>query len=275
MSPSNTEDLRIALLQCDLSWENTEDNIRQIGTFMSQSDITRGNWDLLLLPEMWATGFTMEPESKGLLWKPDFAHSSQDWPPPLQAMLDWSLLHNAAVVGSLACYLSDEKKSVNRCFFMTPQGILGWYDKRQLFSFAGEDATYQSGNNKVVIPWRGWNIQLQICYDLRFPETCRNQAMNPCDLLLFVANWPEVRSSAWEVLLPARAIENQAYVAGVNRIGQDVKGNNHNGLSAVYDSQGNSISESGPNTNGWIFAVLNKTALQQYRGRFPVLEDIV
>ena len=274
MPHSKHAHLKIALLQCDLVWENPEANTNQIHTWMSQSDLLQEDCDLLLLPEMWATGFTMEPKSKGVVLPSDFSDSPQNWPVPLQAMMQWSQMHNAAVVGSLSCYLSEEDKCVNRCFFMTPDGIQGWYDKIHLFSFAGEDVPYQPGNKKVIIPWRGWNILLQICYDLRFPETSRNHPISPFDLILFVANWPEVRSSAWTALLPARAIENQTYVAGVNRIGQDAKGNNHLGYSAVYSPQGNIISTENHNVNGWIFAVLDKPALQQYREKFPVLKDM-
>ncbi len=273
MQKSNKGDLNIALLQLDLAWENPEDNIAQIDAHMNDSGIRNEDCDVIVLPEMWATGFTMQPKKQGVSWKAAFTGNAQDWPNPLQAMLRWSQQHDTAVVGSLSCHLIEEDRCVNRCFFITPEGLQGWYDKRHLFRFAGEDEAYNPGTSQVVIPWRGWNILLQICYDLRFPESSRNQEMKPYDLALYVANWPEVRSSAWKALLPARAIENQAYVAGVNRIGEDGMGINHNGLSSCYTPKGDRIAESTANQSVWLFATLDKKELLDYRSRFPVLKD--
>lgn len=158
---------------------------------------------------------------------------------------------------------------------MTPDGLKGWYDKRHLFRFAGEDASYSPGNERVMIPWRGWNILLQICYDLRFPESSRNDGDSPFDLALYVANWPEVRASAWKTLLEARAIENQAYVGGVNRIGVDANGINHSGSSAIHHPKGQLLATSTRQETHWVCATLSKAELNDYRNRFPVLKDVI
>ncbi|MDE0978868.1 MAG: nitrilase family protein [Flavobacteriales bacterium] len=268
-------ELKIALLQLELVWENSDANIAAIDTLMGDPQLNSDAYDLLVLPEMWATGFTMNPLQQGLSWNISCAHSPETWPEPLQAMQRWSRQHNAAVVGSLSCNLLDENRCVNRCFFMTPDGLAGWYDKRYLFRFAGEDDSYSPGKERVVIPWRGWNILLQICYDLRFPESSRNDDNSPYDLALYVANWPEVRASAWKTLLKARAIENQAYVAGVNRIGVDANGINHNGLSAIHHPKGQTSAASEFQETHWVCATLSKAELTDYRSRFPVLKDVL
>tara|TARA_B110000285_G_scaffold234643_1_gene312326 strand:- start:3471 stop:4292 length:822 start_codon:yes stop_codon:yes gene_type:complete len=272
---STTEDLNIALLQLDLAWESPEVNIAQIDLHMNDLVMSHGDWDVLVLPEMWATGFTMQPLKAGIPWEMAFAQTAENWSLPLQAMLRWSRQHDAAVVGSLSCHLLDEERCVNRCFFMTPEGLMGWYDKRHLFRFAGEDASYSPGAEQMTISWRGWDILLQVCYDLRFPESSRNFQDEPYDLALYVANWPEVRASAWSALLPARAIENQAYVAGVNRIGLDANGVHHNGLSAIHAPKGDVVLAAQANATQWISAMLSRADLNHYRERFPVLNDIV
>ncbi len=268
-------DLNIALLQLDLVWENPDANIVAIDSMMRDPQIDSEACDLLVLPEMWATGFTMNPAQQGLPWSTSCAHSQESWTAPLHAMQRWSRQHDTAVVGSLSCNLLDEGRCVNRCFFMTPDGLKGWYDKRHLFRFAGEDASYSPGTEHVIIPWRGWNILLQICYDLRFPESSRNEADSPYDLALYVANWPEVRTSAWKTLLQARAIENQAYVGGVNRIGVDANGINHSGSSAIHHPKGQRIATSTRQETHWVCATLSKAELNDYRNRFPVLQDVI
>ncbi|MDA0303741.1 MAG: amidohydrolase [Bacteroidetes bacterium] len=272
---STTADLKIALLQLDLAWENPDANMAQIDEHMSDRVVSAGDWDVLVLPEMWATGFTMQPLKMGIPWRTSFVQTADDWPLPLQAMLRWSRQHNAAVVGSLSCHLQDDNRSVNRCVFMTPEGLRGWYDKRHLFRFAGEDDAYSGGKERITLAWRGWNILLQICYDLRFPESSRNLQNEPYDVALYVANWPEVRASAWTTLLPARAIENQAYVAGVNRIGVDANGILHKGLSAIHDPKGHVLAAARAHETQWISATLSRLELDQYRERFPVLKDVL
>ena len=268
-------DLQIALLQFDLVWENPNANIAAIDTLMRDPQIDSESYDILVLPEMWATGFTMNPLQQGLSWNTSCVHSQETWPEPLLAMQRWSRQHNAAVVGSLSCNLLDEGRCVNRCFFMTPDGLKGWYDKRHLFRFAGEHLSYSPGKERVIIPWRGWNVLLQICYDLRFPESSRNDGHSPYDLALYVANWPEVRASAWKTLLQARAIENQAYVSGVNRVGVDANGINHDGSSAIHHPKGPIIAASASQETHWVCAKLSKTELNDYRNRFPVLNDVM
>jgi predicted amidohydrolase len=268
-------DLSIALLQLDLVWENPDANIAAIDVMMRDPQIDSEACDILVLPEMWATGFTMNPAQQGVPWSTSCAHSPETWPAPLHAMQRWSRQHDTAVVGSLSCNLLDEGRCVNRCFFMTPDGLKGWYDKRHLFRFAGEDASYSPGAEHVIIPWRGWNILLQICYDLRFPESSRNDGDSPYDLALYVANWPDVRTSAWKTLLQARAIENQAYVGGVNRIGVDANGINHSGSSAIHHPKGQRIATSARQETHWVCATLSKAELNDYRNRFPVLKDVI
>ena len=264
--------LRIGLLQCPLDWENAPANIARLNDHF-ESFSADERFDVMVLPEMWSTGFTMSPMVHGMPWKDEWTGQPDLWPEPLRAMHRWSRRHQSAVVGSLACFLMDENRCVNRCFFVTPSGELHRYDKKHLFTFAGESEAYSAGESPTIVEWRGWRIFLQICYDLRFPVFSRNSISNRYDLALYVANWPEARATAWQQLLPARALENQCYVAGVNRIGLDAQGINHAGNSVIVDPKGRVLREAESHQTVWITADLSWSELETYRAKFPVLRD--
>ena len=270
MSTISRTDLRIAALQTDLAWENPTSNTARIEGHLAQLD---GSVDVIVLPEMWATGFTMDPETHGSALAHDWMENEAGWPAPLVAMRSWASTHNAAVVGSLSCRVEGDEAAVNRCFFVPPVGTVAHYDKRHLFSFAGEPAAYAPGIGRTVVQWRGWNILLQVCYDLRFPVFSRNAQDEPYDVAIYVANWPEVRVAAWSALLRARAIENQCYVVGVNRVGEDGNGIPHSGASALIDPYGETAMELGPHSEGWLYGEASPTELERYRQKFPVLSD--
>jgi predicted amidohydrolase len=169
---------------------------------------------------------------------------------------------NAAIVGSLS--VREEGKAFNRLFFVRPSGEVSTYNKRHLFSFAGEHKHYEAGEEQCLVEWRGWNILLNICYDLRFPVWTRNEIINgqpKFDLMLYVANWPSVRAEVWKTLLKARAIENVAYVIGVNRIGEDGNGHAYSGDSAIVNFRGEPVQE------------LSLEDLNAFREKFPALND--
>ena len=266
----HTQDLRVAALQTDISWENPKANIQLI---QRQIDGVNDGTDLIILPEMWATGFSMRPDDIAMEWDDRWRSNRDQWPAPLQAMLGWSQEKNAAVVGSLSCKILQGKRFVNRCFFVSPNCELDWYDKRHLFGFAGEDEVYQAGEKSKTIEWRGWKLHLQICYDLRFPVFSRNQASIPYDVLIYVANWPKARVHAWTTLLHARAIENQCYAVGVNRVGTDGNGIAHNGCSLLLHPKGHTLASSMDDESNWIQATFSAKELIDFRAKFPVLSD--
>lgn len=266
----SAQDLRVAALQTDLHWENPKANILSTER---QMDVLNDSTDLIVLPEMWATGFSMKPDKIAMEWDDRWRTNPDQWPAPLQAMLRWSQEKNAAVVGSLSCKILQGKRYVNRCFFVSPTQGLEWYDKRHLFGFAGENDVYSAGGSSKNIEWRGWKLRLQICYDLRFPVFGRNQASNPYDVLIYVANWPKSRISAWKALVNARAIENQCYAIGVNRIGADGNGIAHNGCSLLLHPKGHALAESIEDESVWIQATLSAKELIDFRAKFPVLDD--
>jgi predicted amidohydrolase len=220
------QDLKIALVQANQVWENKSANFSTYEKLLDGHD----ELDVIVLPEMFHTGFSMEVNSLS----ETMSHSSGlDW---LKKM---AYLKNAAIYTSLIIH--EEPYFFNRGIFVFPDGTIEYYDKLKSFGLAGEDKTYTAGTAKKIVTYKGWKIQLQICYDLRFPEICRNDltADSPAyDILLFVANWPSKRSAHWKALLTARAIENQAYVAGVNRVGTDGNGLEYSGDSLWVDALG-------------------------------------
>lgn len=264
------KDLRVALLQTALNWEDPVGTINLIDATMRALEAPI---DVIVLPETWATGFTMNPSAHGMEWSSAFEDRPEHWPEPLAAMLRWARQRNAAVTGSLACKLTTESRCVNRCFFVTPEGGLDYYDKKHLFTFHDEHLAYTPGNERTIVEWRGWRILLQICYDLRFPVFSRNREEQLYDLAIYVANWPAVRSSAWSALLPARAIENLAYVAGANRIGVDGNGIDHDGQSVLLDPYGQAFGSLEPHQPGWIIGVCSGEELTRFRSRFPAISD--
>lgn len=255
-------DLRITLVQAPLEWENPEANHLHFSTLLKDASDT----DLVVLPEMFTTGFTMDASSAA---EPHTASMKT-----LVWMRSEAQRLNAAIAGSVA--VKEGEHFYNRLYWVQPDGKLFHYDKRHLFTFAGEHRVYTPGNQRLVVQWRGWKILLQICYDLRFPESARNGIANGepvYDALVYVANWPEARRDAWSTLLKARAIENQCYVLGTNRVGADANGIQYSGNSAVHGPKGELLSGAADGATALINARLSAAELAEFRAKFPVLYD--
>ena len=261
--------MRLTILQTALSWENADDNRAM---FSRKLTPLRGQTDLVLLPEMFTTGFFMNAKT---LAEPMDG-------PTVRWLREQAAATGAALAGSFICREND--RHFNRLVFMRPDGTFEYYDKRHLFTLAGEHEHYTAGNKQLVAEWRGWRIRPLVCYDLRFPVWSRNAATSPLsaeeepaagatyDLLLYVANWPARRGHHWRSLLAARAIENQAFVAGVNIVGKDGNGHEYTGDSAVIDFSGQQIV--GISGKEGVFTTeLLMEDLQQYRRQLPFLED--
>jgi predicted amidohydrolase len=218
-------DLRVTLVQHPLVWENPGDNRRHFEALLTEvAPVT----DLILLPEMFTTGFSMNALANAELPGGD----TEVW------MQELAQRHDCALSGSIA--VKDGDAVYNRLLFATPEQVTH-YDKRHLFRMAGEDKRYASGQDRVIVEWRGWRIKPEVCYDLRFPVFSRNR--NDYDLLFFVANWPAPRAAHWRTLLQARAIENIACVVGVNRVGSDAKGLDYVGDSLAIDARGRLLAD--------------------------------
>lgn len=244
------QDLTVTLVQCELAWEAPADNRQQLETRFTD---LREPGDLLVLPEMFTTGFSMNALANA---EPP-GGATETW------LRQWAQRLNCAITGSIA--VSEGDAVYNRMLFATPDTV-HYYDKRHLFRMAGEHERYAAGNRRVIVPWRGWRINLQVCYDLRFPVFCRNR--EDYDLMLFVANWPAVRRRHWRTLLEARAIENLACVVGVNRIGSDAKGWEYAGDSLAIAADGRLLLDL-QNENGTASVVLSGADLESYREKFP------
>ena len=246
--------LKITLLQQPLAWMDGPANLRH---FDIQLEEITGR-DLIVLPEMFTTGFAMEaagqslPEEEVVAWMADKARRA-----------------NAMVAGSAA--LQTERGPVNRFLLVEPDGRVHRYDKRHLFRMADEHQYYEAGHERVVITWRGWRILPLVCYDLRFPVWSRNR--DDYDLALYVANWPAPRALHWQALLLARAIENQAWVAGCNRGGSDGNGHHYRGDSRIINPQGEIVASAEAHQAARIDAELSLTALREYREKFPAWRD--
>ena len=250
------QDLRVTLIQCELHWHDAPANRAQFEQLFAG---LKGNTDLIILPEMFTTGFTMEPET---LAEPADGETTQ-W------MLEQAAQLDAAVVGSMMVKVGEGYR--NRMLFATPDGELHHYDKRHLFRMGGEHNHYEAGDERVIVNFRGWRIMPQICYDLRFPVFCRNR--NDYDLLIYVANWPKPRRNPWRTLLQARAHENQCYVAGVNRIGKDGKGLEYSGDSLLVDFKGELAIDGGTEELLVETRTLDRAALDTFRDNFPAWMD--
>ncbi|EKD1682210.1 amidohydrolase [Salmonella enterica subsp. enterica serovar Kentucky] len=246
--------LKITLLQQPLVWMDGPANLRH---FDRQLELVSGR-DVIVLPEMFTTGFAMEAANNSL---------SQD------SVITWMQAKarqtDALIAGSAA--LQTERGAVNRFLLVEPEGKVHLYDKRHLFRMADEHQHYAAGDKRIIVQWRGWRILPLICYDLRFPIWSRNR--NDYDLALYVANWPAPRSLHWQTLLTARAIENQAYVAGCNRVGTDGNGLHYRGDSRIINPRGDIIATAEPHQATRIDADLSLVALQDYREKFPAWRD--
>jgi omega-amidase len=248
--------LRISLVQFDVAWENPAANRLKLDILLES---LKGNTDLILLPEMFTTGFSMN--SRNLAESMD--GESVDW------MKSQAGRTGAAIAGSLIIKEADHY--YNRLLFITSTGEIFHYDKKHLFSISGEDQFFSPGNKKVVINYCGWRIALFICYDLRFPVWCRS--VKDADLILFTANWPEARNHVWQTLTKARAIENQLYVAGVNRIGTDGQGISYSGESMLIDPKGIVNCNLGNKRDAVETGILSLEDLNRFRKKFPVSAD--
>lgn len=254
--------LRISLLQRDIRWEEKETNLRAVRITLEKLS---GQTEIAVLPEMFSTGFSMQVER--------LAESNDG--PTLSTLRQWSRELKIAVTGSfIACEKTGtgEKRYFNRGFFITPEGECTCYDKRHLFRMGHEGLHYHPGEKRCIVQYRGWNIALFICYDLRFPVWCRNRE-NGYDLALFMANWPEQRREAWDILLKARAIENLSYVCGVNRIGTDGNGYRHSGGTAAISYKGEVMAAAGDCSEEAITITLDKDKLNGFREKFPAWKD--
>jgi predicted amidohydrolase len=247
--------MKIALIQAPLFWENPKQNRNY---FDEKINSITETIDLIVLPEMFTSGFTMNPKSvaevmqgETILW--------------LQALAKDK---NSAITGSLV--IEEKENFYNRLVFVFPSGEIKTYDKKHLFALAGEDKAYTSGFQKMLIDYKGFKICPLICYDLRFPVFARNT--EDYDVLIYVANWPKPRINAWDALLKARAIENMSYTIGVNRIGEDPNKHNYPGHSQVIDELGNYLIEP-QETEGIFISTLNKKTLVATRQKFGFLND--
>lgn len=250
------QDLTITLLQTCLRWH---DRTANLAMFSEKLCTLSQPTDLIILPEMFTTGFSMEAS---LL-------AEQMEGPAVAWMQETARKHQAVITGSLI--IAENGKYYNRLIWMRPDGTLEHYDKKHLFRMAGEDGVYAAGSHKLLVTLKGWNICPLVCYDLRFPVWSRNTG-NQYDLLFYVANWPEPRSVAWRTLLQARAIENLAYVVGVNRVGQDGNGIPYSGDSSVIDPKGQ-ILFSSSRLECMPSFTLSKQDLFNFRQKFPTHLD--
>lgn len=249
--------MRISILQIDIVWENKCENLQKLHQTLKT---LRGTTDLVILPEMFSTGFSMNSHS--------LAESLNDT--TMQSLQKWSSKYRLALAGS---YIAIENGAYyNRAFFITPTAHNYYYDKKHLFRMGEETRHFSAGTRKVIIPYMGWNICLLICYDLRFPVWSRNRE-NEYDLLIYVASWPDSRRHVWDILLPARALENMSYVCGVNRIGTDGNQLHYNGGSIVYSPKGEILASTSDNTECTCTVELSLSSLQKFREKFPVWKD--
>jgi omega-amidase len=262
------QNLKVTIIQSDLQWENIDKNLE---LFSKKISSINEKTDLVILPEMFSTGFTMNAKSCG----EEMSGKTMEW---LRLKANEK---NCVITGSIIIRdnaASPLEKAVNEAFYnrliwMNPDGSFQQYDKRHLFRLADEQKTYSPGSKKIIPEINGWKICPLICYDLRFPVWSRRTKAEDYDLLLYVANWPERRIHAWRQLLVARAIENQCYVAGVNRIGNDGNEIHHPGYSAVIDFKGEQLSKTRPGEESIETISLDRESLLDFRKHFPFSDD--
>lgn len=251
--------LHISLIQTQLFWEDKAANLLMLEEKINS--ITQKT-EIIVLPEMFSTGFSMNPSA--LAETMDGA--------TVQWMKKIAVGKKVILTGSII--IQEDNQFFNRLLWVLPNGTIGHYDKRHRFAFAGEDEHYSNGHKRLIAQVKGWKINLQICYDLRFPVWARQQSEGEpeYDILLYVANWPERRNHAWKTLLTARAIENQSYVIGVNRVGEDGKGIYHSGNSMVIDPLGEVLYHKEHEED--IYTIqLEKDTLTEIRTKFPFWKD--
>lgn len=248
--------MRVSVIQSTLEWENPASNFKSFETKINQ---IAPNSDLVVLPEMFTTGFCMDPEPLAELYPGKTVH----W------VSNLATKNGVAIAGSYIARVGDNY--LNRMLFAFPDGRVEHYDKRHLFRMAGEDKHYIAGDRRVIVNYLGWRILPLVCYDLRFPVWSRNQ--NDYDAIVLVANFPDRRRYVWNTLLIARAIENQSYVVACNRIGADGNGVTHSGDSQIIDPQGQVLALASPNKEEVISSTLSIDNLMVMRDKFPVHLD--
>ena len=246
--------LKISLIQPNTIWHDTDANINLVDSLIA----TISDADLIVLPEMWNTGFSMTP--KALATTMDGI--------VVQQMQIWASQKSVIVGGSVI--IEANGRYYNRFLLVDSTGPIATYDKRHLFTLAGEREAYSAGNERITYAYDDWNINLNVCYDLRFPVWSRNT--DRYDLLIYVANWPSPRHHAWRTLLQARAIENQCYIIGCNRVGTDPNGHTYLGGSAVIDYKGSHLLEM-EDKQGVASIEINKSDLLAFRSRLDFLSD--
>lgn len=247
--------MKITIVQNDILWCNQSGNFESFSRMLDGSPSS----DLYVLPEMFSTGFVTEPDGV----------AENDPSPSLEWMRSKAASLSGAVAGSVALRSADGSFR-NRFYFVRPDGTFDFYDKRHLFTYGGEHLRYTSGGSRTIARWRGVRFLLTVCYDLRFPMWCRNR--DEYDVMLCVASWPAPRSGAWKTLAAARAIENQCYVAAVNRVGSDPSCV-YQGDSMIIDPYGSAIAACRVGEASTATAQLDPDSLKTFRDKFPVLKD--
>lgn len=246
-------DLKVTLVQPDLAWENKSANLFNIAGLIENT----GQTDVIVLPEMFTTGFSMKVQELAEPMEGPTIHWMKEKAAEKQAVVAGSL-----IIEENGCYY-------NRLVWVQPDGKLYWYDKRHLFALGEEHLHFTPGNQRVTVEWKGWKIRLQICYDLRFPVWSRNN--DDYDLLIYTVNWPAARSHVWKTLLTARALENQCYCLGVNRVGRDGLNIRYYGDSGRIDARGEAVWMGHMETTRTF--TLSLRTLHAFREKFPVLND--
>ena len=252
--------LTITLIQTNLHWEDKKANLDM---FSKKIESIKEKTEVIILPEMFNTGFSMKPE----ILAEEMNGETVQW------MKKIAVEKKVILTGSMM--IKDDGKYFNRLIWMLPNGEYGFYDKRHLFAYGNEHTHFNAGDKRLIASVKGWKINLQVCYDLRFPVWARQSGVGTgpeYDLLIYVANWPEQRIHAWKTLLTARAIENQCYVVGVNRVGDDGNGIHHNGESMTIDPLGEILYSKKDDEDIFTYT-LQKERLAEIRNKFPFLND--
>lgn len=251
------KNLSLCLIQSHLIWENATENLLM---FDEKINAISGEKHIIILPETFNTGFSLHApnciekmDGKTIAWMQEKAKQK-----------------NSIICGSL--FIHENGKNFNRLCWVMPNGEIQFYDKRHLFSYAKENEHFTEGEKRIIVQVQGWKILLQICYDLRFPVFARQQFAYEYDAILYIANWPAKRIEAWNSLLKARAIENQSFCIGLNRVGDDGFGINYNGCSSVYDPLGKQLLFN-ENDDTSLQIEIKKEDLEQVRNQFPFLKD--
>lgn len=248
------ETLKIAVVQEDIKWLDKGTNLQTVRRICQETDA-----DIIAFPETFLTGFSM-----------DTSQAIEMTDPIIENLKGISKETNRAL--SLTIMIKEDGKIYNRGFFFMPDGTFEVQDKRHLFRFGGEHDNVSPARNRNIINYLGWNILITVCYDLRFPVWLRNKG-NEYDLMINMANWPEPRNKVYTTLLMARAMENIAYVAGANRVGQDITGINHTGDSAIIDYKGKYAAKAEQNKKTVLIAEIDKESLMKFRKKFPAWMD--